>query len=641
MKSLLLKILFATFFISLSSTSIAQDASLTGHYNPGPVILNGNHSIHVIIKNQGSNPITSMTIGYEINSITQMPYVWTGNLLPDDTTSAVLGTFISATGNYDITTYCTAPGDTIQTNDTMHIFSQSKPLHDAKVDLIFGLPDTVNNNQSQSVSIRIINDGLAALYSIPISYKQNNNNPHNEMLYATLQPNDTAQYTFSSLLYPNLGNNYIKAYSSFNNDVNFSNDTAYHTLVNEQKVDVSILSIISPTNTINNLQNQSITVVVKNYGTNSVPFIPIMYEVNLNSPILDTIYPFPFLAPSDSITFTFNSTFSPIFGSNSIKVYTSLLGDQINTNDTLYKTVNVVFGASIGGTVFASQMPIDSGLAFLYALDTLTNNITLIDSAIIDTLGYYDFHNTIPGIYIVKAMLTSNSTSYGQYISTYYGDSMSWNKAIQINLSTTNYWGADINLIPVVPLIPGNGSISGTIYNNVKKGTPLEGIEIVMLDNNNNIVGIDYSDINGQYSFLMIPFDTYTIYPEVTGLISFSTTVTLDSANQDITGLDVSIDGKTATVGIQEEIIRHALNSVNIYPNPTTENINIKLFLNKPSEIQVNVFNQSGQLITTNLSDELAGEQIIKLNISNLPKGVYFLQVISASQTINKKLIKL
>jgi hypothetical protein len=505
------------------------------------------------------------------------------------------------------------------------------------MELIYGLPDTINNINSQNISVLIINDGFNPIYNLPISYKSNNNSAVTETWTGTLATNDTASFIFTTPFTPSIGNNDIKAYTSLSGDLNPLNDTAYHKLVVHQVFDASISAIISPNNTINNFLSQSVAVMVKNYGTSIISNFPISYQVNGNPPIVEACT--LSIMPGDSALFTFNSSFMPT-SINLIRAYSSLAGDQVSNNDTAYKTVIVIPGSSIGGTVFAGVYPIDFGIAYLYALDTINNSLILNDSAIIDTLGHYDFHNIMAGTYIVKSLLTSNAALYGQYITTYYGDAMFWTNATQINLASTNVWGADINLIPVVPLWPGTGNISGTVVNSGIKSS-VEGVEILLLNDNNQIVAVEYSDASGFYKFSLIPLNSYTVYPEVTGLKSYSQIIVLDSTNQNITGLDISIGSMNVIVGLDGEANKPIVKNINVYPNPMQERINIQFALTKYSEINFQIFNQAGQLIKSHNSNKGAGEHIQQFELIELPQGVYFLQIIADGQTIHKKFIKL
>ncbi len=63
---------------------------------------------------------------------------------------------------------------------------------------------------------------------------------------------------------------------------------------------------------------------------------------------------------------------------------------------------------------------------------------------------------------------------------------------------------------------------------------------------------------------------------------------------------------------------------INIYPNPTTNNltIDIKQKLNKGT---ISMYDAIGKLVLK--KEELAGENTLDLNVSNYPRGIYFIEV--------------
>jgi hypothetical protein len=77
---------------------------------------------------------------------------------------------------------------------------------------------------------------------------------------------------------------------------------------------------------------------------------------------------------------------------------------------------------------------------------------------------------------------------------------------------------------------------------------------------------------------------------------------------------------------------------INIYPNPATDKINISLNLNTNSDIEITLFNSIGNnVFTTLLKDK---KQVIKtIDVENMNKGIYFLEIKSESNKTIKKII--
>ena len=82
-------------------------------------------------------------------------------------------------------------------------------------------------------------------------------------------------------------------------------------------------------------------------------------------------------------------------------------------------------------------------------------------------------------------------------------------------------------------------------------------------------------------------------------------------------------------------------NEVLIYPNPANEEINIKYELSKAGSTKISLFSVDGRLIESVLNkQENSGKQHKKVNVTKLPAGVYFIELIDArGMRLTKKLL--
>jgi hypothetical protein len=85
------------------------------------------------------------------------------------------------------------------------------------------------------------------------------------------------------------------------------------------------------------------------------------------------------------------------------------------------------------------------------------------------------------------------------------------------------------------------------------------------------------------------------------------------------------------------EIIEN--NNIVMYPNPAKENVTITLNATQKSEGNVNLFDMKGTLIKSINTQLVAGINIVDLSLTDLPKGMYFVQINSNESTLTKKLI--
>ena len=78
-------------------------------------------------------------------------------------------------------------------------------------------------------------------------------------------------------------------------------------------------------------------------------------------------------------------------------------------------------------------------------------------------------------------------------------------------------------------------------------------------------------------------------------------------------------------------------NLAKIFPNPFSDISTISLDLANPAEVTISVFNQVGQLVGQERFGQLAGEQTIPLNGSNLAEGMYYVHITVGDQVVTKK----
>ncbi len=80
-------------------------------------------------------------------------------------------------------------------------------------------------------------------------------------------------------------------------------------------------------------------------------------------------------------------------------------------------------------------------------------------------------------------------------------------------------------------------------------------------------------------------------------------------------------------------------NNFMMYPNPAKENVSIVLNVNQKSEGNANLFDMKGALIKSINTKLVTGINTIDLSLTDLPKGMYFVQINSNETTLTKKLI--
>ena len=79
---------------------------------------------------------------------------------------------------------------------------------------------------------------------------------------------------------------------------------------------------------------------------------------------------------------------------------------------------------------------------------------------------------------------------------------------------------------------------------------------------------------------------------------------------------------------------------VNIYPNPSSEYVNISLSLNQAARVKINLYDLTGKIIKTILDEKKSSGSFIKIwNRSNVASGLYILEIDADGRKHNSKLI--
>ncbi|MCD4664106.1 MAG: T9SS type A sorting domain-containing protein [Bacteroidales bacterium] len=293
---------------------------------------------------------------------------------------------------------------------------------------------------------------------------------------------------------------------------------------------------------------------------------------------------------------------------------------------------------SFGGHVFAGDFPIDKGFAYLYDIE----NDIIIDTAIFsEEYGYYYFYQVIEGNYFVRADLDPNSVLFDEYMATYYSDKLIWTEADTV-FHNNNYFNYDIYLIPKEQLTTGPGKISGTISYSVgtgdNKSVPAYNVELLLLNENNQPFICCHSNQEGEFAFYDLELNSYKVHAEVTGKYTYPVNVTLDYSNQEIENVEIIISNYTvdgSVNGINDNI---RLNTIGeIYPNPVSDIANLSVNFQEDTDLQMSLYNNTGQLIYEFYQTAYSGKNNITVNVAGIQPGIYFLKI---NNSINNGIIR-
>jgi PKD repeat protein len=321
------------------------------------------------------------------------------------------------------------------------------------------------------------------------------------------------------------------------------------------------------------------------------------------------------------------------------------LVNETNKISTITKQVFVGLADyyNMGGHVFTGLWPIDKGLAYLYMIDS-TDYPVPVDTATIDTLGYYYFYRVIEGDYLVKTRLTKESERYGEFIPTYYGNSFNWEEASVIDLDN-NGWAWHVDLLQSEGTQTGSGQIRGQILydTNIVTTTfsPADNIEIILLDGTNICLTCNISDLEGYFTFGDLEFGTYQVFPDVTGIQAEPMFVTISEDTPGEAPFNVVIQREQITFGIEDNPTL-AEESLRFWPNPVRDRATFNFTLEESSAVSLYITDQAGHVVINEDFILPRGDQSLDIDLRNLSSGIYYLIAkTKAGNPVSVKVIKL
>jgi hypothetical protein len=298
---------------------------------------------------------------------------------------------------------------------------------------------------------------------------------------------------------------------------------------------------------------------------------------------------------------------------------------------------------TVGGHVYASPFPIDDGYAYLYKMED--GNPEAVDTAVIDTLGFYYFYAVIEGDYIIKSRLRDNSVHYGNFIPTYFGHSYNWQNATVITHNKENF-NYHIHLIDADGTKEGSGAIKGQITydtNTITSDyTPAEDIEIILMDGESICLTCKLSDLEGFFRFQDIRYGTYQIFAEVTGIENEPMFITISEdtpGNEEI--VNVVIQEEQIMFGIAEPQSDMFHGNLVFRPNPFFGMGQLDLEINEPGSFRIHVVDMKGSIVDSRQHTLSRGQHSIVIDISRQPAGLYHILVEGSDRSVTPlKVIK-
>lgn len=307
---------------------------------------------------------------------------------------------------------------------------------------------------------------------------------------------------------------------------------------------------------------------------------------------------------------------------------------------------NNTFDYCISGQVFLGtpNLPADVAIVYLITYDPNTNMLVAVQATTVDSSGWYSFCQVPAGQYLIKAALTQNSSYYWNFLPTYYGNSLFWNYAAQVNVNA-NTSGVDIWLIAGANQ-GGPGFIGGDVTQGANKtegpGDPLADVQVMLLDMNNYPIAYTYSDAQGHFEFDGVPYGTYQVWAEVAGLLTTPAIITISPQEPSIANIEIFVNETEVTTGISSAVEAAKLGFGNVFPNPSANEMFIQVSSEANLQLNFNIYDVAGRMADSRLVTIPSGKTQVALQTANLSAGIYTLNIQSTdgSLKISKKLVK-
>ena len=288
--------------------------------------------------------------------------------------------------------------------------------------------------------------------------------------------------------------------------------------------------------------------------------------------------------------------------------------------------------STLSGKVLNNQLPVLTGQVILYKI--LGSQISPVDTTDVNS-GNYSFTNLEMGNYKIKYLC---GVSCG-LVPTYYDATYLYQLSKEIAVKgcpDLNIVDININAIALQSLHSGTGTINGTIKNGKTNQVRSKvignnaGIDVFLVDANNDLVGYTVTDANGDFTFNDIPDGDYRIIAELVGYKSDTTqSFTIGTLSSNISAA-FCIDEVNKLIGPCQNITAVKPQdseklALRIYPNPSKGKFNIRTSV---QQVGIKVYNGLGvEILSKTLLNDAS-----EIDLSNYPTGFYILKVISEKE---------
>ncbi|MCF8458539.1 MAG: T9SS type A sorting domain-containing protein [Bacteroidales bacterium] len=195
----------------------------------GSLLENSSYPVEVVVYNYGTSTITNMNVVYTVNGLNPVTTAYVGTLPSFTADTIMLGNVTVPGGTFELCAYTVLANDNSPLNDATCATLYADPQYNLAM-LSIDAPVEGCDLGLEEVTVTFTNLADTVIGNIPLSfYTSNMTAPVTETYTGTLNPGDTATYTFSTMINLAVTVNTefeIFAYVSYPLDPVQANDTA-------------------------------------------------------------------------------------------------------------------------------------------------------------------------------------------------------------------------------------------------------------------------------------------------------------------------------------------------------------------------------------------------------------------------------
>ncbi|MEQ9466757.1 MAG: T9SS type A sorting domain-containing protein [Ekhidna sp.] len=269
---------------------------------------------------------------------------------------------------------------------------------------------------------------------------------------------------------------------------------------------------------------------------------------------------------------------------------------------------------------------------------------TLADGRLEDVSSQFSFQEIVLGDYL----LAIDPNDQEKYIGGYYGDTFLWEEAEILQLRKDSAITIKITPVPP-PLTDGPGDLdvlieedfgdgSGRIDARRRAAKRKCGLRRKRSggrtgqDDEFELIAYGETDDNGEFKFGFLPQGTYRFFVEYPGIpLNDASSVEFEVGEEGVSDTDfkleafVTPDGIEVTIEAVLGIILEYFKDLQIYPNPSSEYLNVRYRHLKSSDVTAQLIDLSG---TTKWSVDLRNgfDGELRIDVSDYEEGIYILR---------------